>query len=138
MVELVDKTIDVVADVRAVYDLWLAFEDYPRFMAVVDRVDVVAGDRLRWTSVLDGEVVEWDARIVEHLEDTRVRWEAVDGRECGEVTFGKVDAQTTRLRYQLEYDPDRWGHDPAAVESMMDERVRTDLRNFKEIAEAIA
>lgn len=134
----VDETIDVVADVRAVYSLWHAFEDYPRFMTVIDRVDVLAaGRQLRWAAIIGDEIVEWDADLVEHVEDTRIRWEAVDGRESGEVTFEKVDVETTRVHYQIEFDPERWGADPAVIEEMMDDRVQSDLRAFKEIAEAL-
>ena len=31
----VDNTIEVEADIRKVYDVWTAFEDFPEFMEVV-------------------------------------------------------------------------------------------------------
>ena len=134
----VDETIDVVADIRPVYALWAAFEDYPKFMAVIDTVEVIDGDRLHWAAVVDEEVVEWDADIVEHVEETRIRWEAIDGRESGQVTFEKVDAETTRVHYQIDFDSAAWGDDPDAVEALMDDRVQGDLRAFKDIVEALA
>ena len=46
---------------------------------------------------------------MEHVQDTRVRWRARDGRETGEVTFEKWDAGSTQVHYQLEYEPAPWG-----------------------------
>jgi uncharacterized membrane protein len=34
----VDKTLEVAADVRRVYELWTAFEDYPKFMETIETV----------------------------------------------------------------------------------------------------
>ena len=133
----VDETIDVLADVRVVYSLWVAYEGYPNFMSAVERVSFVGHDRLHWVADVAGAVDEWDARLCAHVEGTLIKWEALDGRETGEVTLGKVDAGTTRVHYQLQFDPDRWGADPAAVCELMDVRVRDDLRAFKEIAEAL-
>jgi uncharacterized membrane protein len=134
----VDETIDVVADVKPVYDLWTAFEDYPRFMTVIERVEARSGDRQHWVAVVDEEIAEWDVDIVEHIEETRIRWEAVDGRESGEVSFEKIDSETTRVHYQLEFDPAPWGRDPGMVEGLMEDRVQGDLRAFKNIVEALA
>jgi uncharacterized membrane protein len=134
----VDKTVEVKADIRAVYALWTAFEDYPRFMAVVDRVDVLEDDKLHWVVVIEEDVVEWDADVVAHVPETRILWQAVDGRETGEVTFDKLDAGTTSVHYQLEYEPGAWGADVVKIDALMAERVETDLEAFKEIVEALS
>jgi len=70
----VDKTVEVKADIRAVYALRTAFEDYPRFMAVVDRVDVLEDDKLHWVAVVEEDVIEWDADVVAHIPETRILW----------------------------------------------------------------
>jgi uncharacterized membrane protein len=134
----VDKTVEVNADIRAVYALWTAFEDYPRFMTVVDRVDVLEGDKLHWVVVVEEDVVEWDADVVAHTPETRILWRAVDGRETGEVTFDKLAENRTSVHYQLEYEPDAWGADAVAIDRLMAERVATDLEAFKEIVEALS
>lgn len=73
----VDKTVEIRADVRRAYELWTAFDDYPRFMALVDRLDVFEEGRLHWVAVLDEEVMEWDADLVEHVADERITWRAL-------------------------------------------------------------
>src|SRR5450756_1041637 len=104
----VDNTIEVAADIRKVYDAWTAFEDFPEFMEVVERIDLVADDRLHWVAVVEDDVIEWDADIIEHVPDQSVSWQALDGRETGKVTFEKIDSDETKVHYQLEYDPKAW------------------------------
>ena len=108
----VDESIVVEADVHDAYSLWLDYEGYPRFMAAIDAVEVVGYRRLRWQGRACGTAVEWDADVVAHVEDTRVRWRATDGRETGDVDFQKLDAGETLVHYQLEYEPEAWGLDP--------------------------
>ena len=76
--------------------------------------------------------------MVERVEDTRVRWEAADGRETGAVMLEKLDAGTTRVRYQLEYDSALWrGRDPACVRAKLHARVREDLQSLETLIKAL-
>jgi uncharacterized membrane protein len=79
----VDNTIEVGADIREVYDMWTAFEDFPSFMEVVERVDLVPEDSLHWVAVVEDDVIEWDADVVDHVPDQSVAWKAADDRETG-------------------------------------------------------
>ena len=134
----VDDSVAVHADVQGVYSLWLDYESYPRFMGGMDEVTVIGYCRLRWTGRVCGVVLDWESDVVAHVEDTRVRWHAADGRETGEVTFEKLDAGDTRVHYQLEYDPAAWGVDEADLRDCLMARVHDDLRAFKTLAEASA
>jgi len=131
----IDKTIEVQADVRDVYEAWTAFEDYPEFMETIETVTVVEEDRLHWVAVIEDETVEWDADLVEHTPDEKVSWRALDGRETGEVRFEKLDADRTRVTYQLDYDPQAWEGKPDTVRHWMNRRVAEDLEAFKELVE---
>ena len=132
----VDETIVVAADVHDTYSLWLDYEAYPRFMRGMDAVDVVGYRRLRWRGRACGQLVEWETDVVDHVEDTRLRWRATDGRETGDVDFQKLDAGETLVHYQLEYEPEAWGVDPDGLRECLHARVRNDLRAFKELAES--
>jgi uncharacterized membrane protein len=129
----IDKSIEVRADVRDVYAAWAAFEDYPRFMEVIERVTVMPEDRLHWVAVIDEEIVEWDALVVEHIPEERIAWRAVDGRESGQVRFEKRAADRTVVHYQLMYDPEMWG---ANSDELMEARAESDLQAFKQAIEA--
>jgi uncharacterized membrane protein len=131
----VDDTIEVKADIRKVYDTWTAFEDFPEFMEVVERVDLVAADSLHWVVVVEEHVIEWDADVIEHVPDQSVSWQALDGRETGKVTFEKIDSDETKVHYQLEYDPKAWEGKPDTTRHWMRRRVDTDLKAFKEFIE---
>lgn len=134
----VDDSVIVHADIQDAYSLWLDYEGYPRFMKGMDEVAVVGYCRLRWTGRVCGAVLDWEADVVAHVQDTRVRWQASDGRETGEVSFAKLDAGETRVHYQLEYEPAVWGVDEAGLRRCLHARVRDDLRAFKSLAEALA
>jgi uncharacterized membrane protein len=147
----IDRTIEVAADIRDVYALWTAFEEFPTFMTTIETVAIVPDDQLHWVAIVEDETFEWDADIVEHVPEEKIMWRAVDGRETGEVRFEKVDAGTTQITYQLEYDPSVWGDDSRKgrswaeksddarkVRSWMEHRVTDDLATFKKLAEGLA
>jgi uncharacterized membrane protein len=134
----IDKTIEVGADVRDVYDIWTAFEDFPTFMETIETVTVGQDDRQHWVAVVEDDTYEWDADIVEHVEDEKVSWQAIDERETGEVRFEKLGAGRTRVTYQLEYDPDNWDVPADSLERWMNSRVDEDLESFKRTVEAAA
>ncbi len=131
----VDKSIEVHADIRDVYNMWAAFEDFPKFMEVVERIDLVQDDGLHWVAVIEDDILEWDAAVVEHVPDQSVSWHARDGRETGKVTFDKVGADQTKVHYQLEYDPKAWEGEAAATRRWMNKRVKEDLDSFKVLVE---
>jgi uncharacterized membrane protein len=134
----VDKTVEVAADVRSVYELWTAFEDYPSFMETIETVTLAEDDRLHWVAVIENDTFEWDADLVEHVPDEKVTWQAIDGRETGEVRFEKLGADRTKVTYQLEYDPAAWQGKSDTVRHWMRRRVESDLEAFKQVVEGTA
>lgn len=131
----IDNTIEVDADIREVYNAWTAFEDYPKFMEVVERVDLVSDDGLHWAAVVEDDLIEWDADLVEHITDQSVSWRAVDGRETGKVTFDKIRTDKTKVHFELEYDPSAWDGDQDVIRAWMSRRVEQDLTAFKAFIE---
>lgn len=134
----IDKTTEVAADIRDVYETWTAFEDFPKFMETIETVTIVRDDRLHWVAVVEDDSYEWDVDLVEHVPDEKVAWRAADGRETGEVRFEKLGADKTRVTYQLEYDPTAWEGTADTVRHWMNRRVDKDLDSFRELVEATA
>ncbi len=132
----IDKTKEIQADVREVYAAWTAFEDFPSFMEFVETVTVLEDDRLRWVAVVEDETYEWETDLVEHVEDEKITWRAVDGRETGQVRFEKLGDGMTKVTYQLEYDSATWEGDADAVNRWMNARIDQDLEDFKTVMEA--
>jgi uncharacterized membrane protein len=134
----IDKTIEIAADVHDVYEAWTAFADYPKFMETIETVTVGQDDRLHWVAVIEDDTFEWDADVVDQVTDEKVTWHAIDGRETGEVRFEKVAAGTTKVTYQLKYDPAAWEGKADTVRRWMRARVDEDLDTFKKVVEAAA
>jgi uncharacterized membrane protein len=134
----VDESIVVALDVPDAYSIWLDYEHYPTFMRGLEQVEVTGYCRLRWTARVCGGRASWDVEVVDRVEDTRLRWRACDGRETGDVDFQKLDARTTLVHYQLEYEPEPWGVDEEALRDCLQARVTGDLAAFKALAEPLA
>ncbi len=133
----VDETIVVGLDVADAYSLWLDYENYPRFMRGIEQVEVTGYRRLLWTGRVCGSVMSWEVEVVDHIQDTRLRWRARDGRETGDVDFQKVDAGSSLVHYQLEYEPELWGVDEEALHGCLLARVRGDLKEFRALADSL-
>jgi uncharacterized membrane protein len=134
----IDRTIEIAADVRDVYQAWTAFADYPKFMETIETVTVAQDDRLHWVALVEEDIVEWDADVVESVREEKITWRAIDGRETGEVRFEKVGTGATKLTYQLDYDPIAWEGKVDTVRHWMRRRIDKDLENFKKAMEATA
>lgn len=131
----IDRTIEVAADVRDVYEAWTAFADYPKFMETITTVAVGPDRTLHWVAVIEEDIFEWDADVVEHTPDQGVTWRATDGRETGEVRFEKLATGMTKVTYQLEYDPAAWEGKTDTIRHWMRRRVDRDLDQFKKMVE---
>ncbi len=131
------ESIDVEVPVRTAYDQWTQFEQFPKFMSGVERVDQLDDTRLHWVAKIAGKTKEWDARITEQTPDQRVAWTSTSGAEnAGVVTFHRLDDNKTRVTVQMDIDPE------GIVENVGDKLgvpgglVKGDLERFKEFIES--
>jgi uncharacterized membrane protein len=132
----IEKSIDVHVPVRTAYDQWTQFEEFPRFMEGVEEVRQLDDKRLHWRAKVAGREEEWDAEITEQLPDERVAWRSTSGAEnAGVVTFHHIDANTTRVMLQLEYDPEGVVENVGDALGVVSRRVEGDLKRFKEFIE---
>src|SRR5512143_2901399 len=101
----VEKSITVSVPVRAVYNQWARFEEFPRFMDGVTSVRQLDDYHLQWHAEIDGKDEIWTADIMEQIPDQRIAWRGAGGaRNDGIVSFHRLDDNTTRVVLQLEYD----------------------------------
>jgi uncharacterized membrane protein len=131
------ESIDVQVPVRTAYNQWTQFEEFPRFMEGIERVEQLDDTRLHWVAKIGGKTKEWDAKITEQTPDQRVAWTATTGTDnAGVVTFHRLDDASTRVTVQMDVEPE------GAVESVGDavgipeRRVKGDLERFKEFIES--
>jgi uncharacterized membrane protein len=141
---IIEKSTDVDAPVRTVYNQWTQFEEFPRFMDGVERVEQLDETRLHWVAEIGGQRREWDAQITEQVPDQRIVWTSTDGPyTAGAVTFHRlgddktrVSDDKTRVMLQLEFDPDGFVEQVGDKLGIIERRVAGDLNRFKEFLES--
>jgi uncharacterized membrane protein len=66
-----------------------------------------------------------------------VAWKSDDGPEhAGVVTFHRLDEQQTKVTVQMSIDPDGFVENVADKANILDQRVKGDLKRFKEFIES--
>jgi uncharacterized membrane protein len=133
----ITESIDVNVPVRTAYNQWTQFEEFPKFMDGVERVEQLDDVRLHWVAKVAGKRKEWDAKITEQTPDQRVAWTATSGAENGGVvTFHRIDDDKTRVTVQMDLDPEGPVENVGDALGVPDRRVKEDLKRFKEFIES--
>ena len=134
--ERIEKSIEVEAPLRAVYNQWTQFEEFPRFMEGVQEVRQIDDTHLFWKAEIAGKTTDWEAEIYEQIPDARIAWRSLSGApNAGAVSFQALGPELTRVNLVLDYQP------LGAVEKIGDAlglvsgRVEGDLRRFKSFIE---
>jgi len=133
----VTETIDVDRDVRTVYNQWTQFEEFPRFMEGVDRVQQTDDRHLHWEVDIVGVDREFDAEITEQTPDQRIAWRSRTGvDQGGVVTFHPLNDEQTRVTLQLTFEPEGLVEQAGDTLGLVAARVKGDLKRFKEFIES--
>ena len=128
------------------YRIWRNFENLPRFMKHLQRVDVdeaTGGRRSHWVAKAPfGRDIAWDAEITEDRENEMISWRSLPGalvKSMGTVRF--VDAPNTLgtiVHVVMQYNPPG-GSLGALIARFFGEepgqQLRSDLRNYKMMME---
>ena len=131
----VEQSIDVNMPLRAVYNQWTQFEDFPRFMDGVREVRQLDDAHLHWRAQRHGQEVEWDSEIVEQVPDQRIQWRDTSGpHHEGSIRFEHLDHGRTRVHMSMEFDP--LASSTASGPQELAERLGQDLERFKDMMEA--
>ena len=132
----VQETIDLNVPVSTAYNQWTQFEEFPRFMASVEEVRQLDDTHLHWRANVAGKTKEWDAEITQQIPDQCIAWRSTGGvRNAGVVTFDKIGDNRTRVKLQMDYDPQ------TPVEKVGDAiggvklTTKGNLKRFKELVE---
>lgn len=133
---MIEEQIEVEVPLRAVYDQWTQFEEFPEFMQGVDQVRQLDDTHLHWIATIAGVRREWDARITEQIPDQMVAWTSTGGtRNDGLVTFDALGANRTKVTLRLDLEPDGPLETVGDALGLVGTRARSDLQRFKEFLE---
>ena len=128
----IEKSITIDVPIRVAYNQWTQFEEFPRFMEGVKRVEQRTDNRLYWEAEIAGKDEVWDAVITEQIPDRRIAWTNTTGaKNAGTVSFEEESPGVTRVTLQIEYEPDGLVENVGSALGMVDRRVEGDLDRFK-------
>lgn len=139
----VDESIHVNKPAAELYRFWRRLENLPRFMDHLEAVHMIDDRKSRWIAVGPaGFQVEWQAEIINDLEDRLIGWRSLEGSEvdnAGSVSFHPAPGgNSTDVKISLQYNPPA-GELGAAVAKLFGQyprkQVRNDLRCFKQLME---
>ncbi len=126
------------------YRYWRDFANLPRFMSHLEAVQVLDGGRSHWRAKAPlGQSVEWDATIINEVENELIAWQSEEGAQvpnAGSVRFTPAPAgRGTEVRVTISYEPPA-GQVGVVVAKLLGEepsrQVSDDLRRFKQLMEA--
>jgi uncharacterized membrane protein len=138
----VDASVTIRRPIAEVFRFWRDFENLPRFMGHLEEVSSREAGVSHWVARGPaGLRMEWDARIINEVDNERIGWQSLEGSmisTAGSVTFSETALGTT-IRVRFQYQPPG-GKLGAAVARLFGEEpnhtVREDLGRLKEILES--
>ena len=130
------ETIDVEVPVRVAYDQWTQFEEFPRFMDAVEKVEQLDDTTIRWTAKIAGVTKTWTAKITEQEPDQRIAWASIEGaKNAGVVTFHRLDDRKTRVTLQLDVEPEGPVESAGDALGFVQRQAKGDKERFKKFIE---
>ena len=104
----VDREITVAAPPERLYHFWRNFDNLPRIMSHIERVEVLSDTRSRWHAKVPGGIpLSWEAEIINDQRPNLIAWRTVPGStvsHAGSVRFTPAGSGT-RIEVSLQYDP---------------------------------
>lgn len=130
------ESVTVNVPVMDAYGQWSRFDELPKFMSGVSRVDLGPGGLSHWVVDIGGVTREFDATVLTEEPNRRVAWASVEGpRHSGSVEFEPVDAGSTRVTAHLDIDPEGFAENAADKLGVLNLELKRDLANFKDYME---
>jgi polyketide cyclase/dehydrase/lipid transport protein/DUF2934 family protein len=129
-------SIEVSAPVRVVYNQWIQFEEFPRFMEGVEEIRRESATRLFWRTRIGGIEKSWEAEVTSQVPDERIAWQSIDGTSnAGIVTFEKLDPDRTKINVVIDYEPEGILEKTGDLLGIPSSRVEGDLTRFRDFVE---
>jgi len=104
----VHKTIQISAPRARVFEAWSDYENFPRFMSMVEQVRALDGTRSHWVVKGPlGTLLEWDSTLTDNVAPGLLAWRSDPGaaiEHAGIVHFDD-EGGGTRVTVRLSYHP---------------------------------
>jgi uncharacterized membrane protein len=134
----VEDSIDVGADIETAYDACSQFEEWPRFMHRVERIERRDHTTLMWHENIWGIRRSWEAQIIDQIPRERIAWRSTGGigsQTMGVVTFHELSARLTRILITLDVQPQGLFEQTASATRITRRALKSDLIRLKAFVE---
>jgi uncharacterized membrane protein len=132
-----EKSIQIGRPVEEVFSAWVDFDRLPRVSSNVCEIRNY-GDRSHWRVNVGGQVIEWDARTEQYIENQAIGWKSINGpKHTGRVTFAPI-GDDTLVHVTMNYAPPARVLRPvlAPMAGHMEGLIEKVLRDFKASVES--
>jgi uncharacterized membrane protein len=128
----IQRWTDVAVSVEDAYKAWNDFEEYPKFMHRVLRVEKAGRNKIKWEEKIWFSRRQWEATITERRTNDRVVWKTTSGMSHrGVVSFHKIEPNLTRVMVEMEFEPNGMIEKMASGLRFVKRAVQADLARFK-------
>src|SRR5919202_3742892 len=132
----VQEHVDVGVPIDVAYNQWTQFEEFPKFMHRVERVQQRDDTTLTWHENVWGVRRQWDAEITSQRPNERISWKSTSGTaQVGVVTFHALSDRLTRVQVNLDFQPQGFKEKTASGFRMSRRPLKSDLMRFKAFIE---
>jgi len=131
-IDAAEGSVVVKVPIADVYERWLAFEDYPKFITAIKRVRKLDESHFAASLAFNGKQHEATLEIMLRVPERRLAWRTVsdahapDHLAAGVVSFASCPDQSTCVNFKLT----------SSFGGAVSHRVNKYLHNFKSLVEA--
>jgi uncharacterized membrane protein len=139
----IEQSVIIHRSPQDLFQFWRQVENLPKVMSHLQSVSSINEHRSHWVLNTMAGRLEWDAEIINEVENERIGWRSLHGAtvdHAGSVAFIPVeDGRSTRVTVMLQYDPPA-GPIGAAIASLFGQdpgrTIHDDLLRFKQRMES--
>jgi uncharacterized membrane protein len=132
----VQEYVDVGVDLQTAYDQFTQFEDWPKFMHRVERIEQRDDTTLMWHENIWGVRRSWEAEITEQTPCERIVWRSTGGPQTiGVVTFHRLSDNLTRVAITMDFQPKGLFEKTSSGMRITRRALKSDLMRFKAFIE---
>ncbi|WP_433648795.1 SRPBCC family protein [Micromonospora zamorensis] len=126
------ETIEVGVPVRAAYNQWTQFGDFPSFMKKVEQAENDSDEKMTWKAQVFWSHRTWESTIIRQVPDKLIHWRSKGekGSVDGTVSFHEITPDLTRVLVVLEYHPQGLFEHTGNLWRAQGRRVRLELKHF--------
>ncbi|MGZ6140028.1 MAG: SRPBCC family protein, partial [Myxococcaceae bacterium] len=128
--------VEVAVPIEKVYNQWTQFEEFPKFMHRVERIEQRDETHLMWHENIWGVRRQWEAEITEQKPEERIVWKSTGGpKQLGVVNFAPLAHNLTRVQVDLDFQPQGLFEKTASGTRITRRALKSDLMRFKAFME---